>query len=275
MSFDMEPEDPHGECAAEIHALQAEVEFLSKNRAENVTLRTDLAAKSSMLETMTKERDEALKYAAPVNAQAYVPRVNPCKHNQYWTTAYGACMACRAGDAELQVGDAKDILLKCREILDDELENRSHRHASGRLYAEVCAWLEGKRVQVCKHEGGVVKDGIGVFCKKCGSAIPGDTLNRNSLDGFPLGKVLGEIGAMKREGLEKRNEEKQKEPRSAYAPNLDFPGKPVVSKRRDEKPASAPCERCLHADLIHADEGPCEVEGCPCVGFVDKGDLHY
>lgn len=60
MSFDMEPEDPHGECAAEIHALQAEVEFLSKNRAENVTLRTDLASKSSMLDSMTAAY-EALK----------------------------------------------------------------------------------------------------------------------------------------------------------------------------------------------------------------------
>lgn len=53
------------------------------------------------LDAVEKERDKALRYGAPENATALSHVKNPCtKHNQYWTTHYGSCMACRANDAE-------------------------------------------------------------------------------------------------------------------------------------------------------------------------------
>lgn len=62
------------------------------------------------IQYLRAQRDQALKYAAPVDATASVPRHKQCAHNEYWTTHYGNCMACRAEVAELQLRDMKAIL---------------------------------------------------------------------------------------------------------------------------------------------------------------------
>lgn len=60
---------------------------------------------------LTAKLAEALKYGAPENAKALSSVKNPCtKHNQYWTTAMGACMACRACDAEANLAKATEAL---------------------------------------------------------------------------------------------------------------------------------------------------------------------
>ena len=45
---------------------------------------------------------EALKYGAPVAGAKLPPHIKTScgKHDAYWTTISGACMACRAEDAE-------------------------------------------------------------------------------------------------------------------------------------------------------------------------------
>jgi hypothetical protein len=45
---------------------------------------------------------EALKYGAPENTRSTIPRKAKCEHNEYWTTHYGNCMACRATSAEAE-----------------------------------------------------------------------------------------------------------------------------------------------------------------------------
>lgn len=61
--------------------------------------------------TLETQLAEALKYGAPENATALSYVKNPCtKHNQYWTTASGACMACRAETAETQLAAANEAV---------------------------------------------------------------------------------------------------------------------------------------------------------------------
>jgi hypothetical protein len=58
---------------------------------------------------------EALKYGARENATALSYVKNPCtKHNQYWTTISGDCMACRAVDAEDKLAALEAELLRVR-----------------------------------------------------------------------------------------------------------------------------------------------------------------
>ena len=69
------------------------------------------------LAAVEKERDKALRYGAPENSTALSHVKNPCtKHNQYWTTHSGGCMACRANDAEKE----RDQLRRSNERLEKE-----------------------------------------------------------------------------------------------------------------------------------------------------------
>lgn len=61
--------------------------------------------------TLETQLAEALKYGARENAKALSYVKNPCKkHNQYWTTFSGACMACRAVNAETQLAAANEAV---------------------------------------------------------------------------------------------------------------------------------------------------------------------
>lgn len=74
------------------------------------------------IRTLEAELAEARKYAAPENASALSSVKNSCtQHNQYWTTASGACMACRAEKAEAELAQAKaDREVLARAVLDME-----------------------------------------------------------------------------------------------------------------------------------------------------------
>lgn len=61
------------------------------------------------IDALTSALAEARKYGATENAKALSWVKNPCKvHNQYWTTAMGCCMACRAEKAETALAAEKE-----------------------------------------------------------------------------------------------------------------------------------------------------------------------
>lgn len=77
------------------------------------------------VEALQAKLAEALKYGATIEgaiAASFVTR--PCtKHNHYWTTSSGACMACRATDAEAKVQVREATMRLIRTKLQNDLGN--------------------------------------------------------------------------------------------------------------------------------------------------------
>lgn len=96
-----------------------------------VAVRNALPRLLAHIRTLEADLDEARKYAAPENAKALSWVKKPCtKHNQYWTTATGGCMACRADDAETKLKTA---------LSDLDAARREARAARDRLsYGYIC-----------------------------------------------------------------------------------------------------------------------------------------
>lgn len=96
------------------------------------------------LDAVEKERDKALRYGAPENSTALSHVKNPCtKHNQYWTTHSGGCMACRANDAEkerdqlrLSNERMRGTLLELRRLYASEASGEIARIVNAALTAE-------------------------------------------------------------------------------------------------------------------------------------------
>lgn len=75
----------------------------------------------SRIAALEAQLAEALKYGARDNAEALscVKHLLCKKHNQYWTTISGACMACRAVDAESQLAAANEaVRVLGKEVVD-------------------------------------------------------------------------------------------------------------------------------------------------------------
>ena len=105
------------------------------------------------LDAVEKERDKALRYGAPENSTALSHVKNPCtKHNQYWTTHSGGCMACRANDAEKE----RDQLRRSNERLEKEKAELCKQWQRQRFALNQIAWpesynLKGLTVETCRH----------------------------------------------------------------------------------------------------------------------------
>lgn len=55
----------------------------------------------------------------------------------------------------LQNGEARRLIEKCRDVVDDDLENRPARHSLGRLYAELQHWLS---LETTRNEAAALLD---------------------------------------------------------------------------------------------------------------------
>lgn len=79
-------------------------------------LSAELTTLRQRAEAAEKQLAEAKRYGAPVDAVALSFVKDPCtKHNAYWTTSSGACMACRAEDAERRVAELEGAILAAEE----------------------------------------------------------------------------------------------------------------------------------------------------------------
>jgi len=113
------------------------------------------------LNRLVERAEKAERYAAPENAVALSSVKRPCeRHNQYWTTASGACMACRAEQAERD----RDVLGK---VVDSTLKTFQYR-ISPDEYAALT------RCTPASREGATIDDGHGSRWPKCG---PGCSLH--------------------------------------------------------------------------------------------------
>jgi len=106
---------------------------MSENQHGEYVLHSAHAAKIADLE---RQLADAMKYGAPENATRlpYVKAKN-CHHNDYWTTVSGACMACRAVEAEQKLTD----LHKLRRLLGlrDDADVGAMMNAVDRLHTRL------------------------------------------------------------------------------------------------------------------------------------------
>jgi hypothetical protein len=75
---------------------------------------------------LRRERNEALRYGAPeAGAKALSFVKNPCtKHDAYWTTMYGNCMACRANAAESELARLRAEAVTACERFDADMREK-------------------------------------------------------------------------------------------------------------------------------------------------------
>ena len=112
---------------------------------------------------------EALKYGCPrdgVRALSWVK--HPCKdHNEYWTTASGACMACRACEAESKckalTQEIKDLETRLKAVDEDRtVWARSNADLYGALLGTVkcLQWLKDNKGAHPSNIDKVVDEGL-------------------------------------------------------------------------------------------------------------------
>lgn len=113
-----------------------------------------------IVKSLTAERDEALKYGAPKDDVALSWVKNPCKrHNQYWTTASGSCMACRADSAEARAVAAEkrvavlaNTLEQIELLIDDWRATKSKQVDSlpaSNVLARIGNFIDTARSLIC------------------------------------------------------------------------------------------------------------------------------
>lgn len=81
------------------------------------TLRvTDVDPSLARIRSLIDELAEAKKYGAPQDASilSYAASCKKCKHADYWTTVSGACMACRATQAESELIKEREVTSAAR-----------------------------------------------------------------------------------------------------------------------------------------------------------------
>jgi len=109
-----------------------------------LSARSDFASVEArnLITRLRAELAEALKYAAPENAKALPHIKNPCKvHNEYWTTHFGACMACRANKAEAELAAWKAESEAAKAPIDEALVfDRSDERQIEKHAREDAAW---------------------------------------------------------------------------------------------------------------------------------------
>jgi len=85
----------------------------------------DDAKVTEAIERLCDQLAEAKKYGAQVDVTVRRSSLPPktCQHNDYWTTNYGNCMACRAERAESQLAESKRkrglLVSKARNLLTE------------------------------------------------------------------------------------------------------------------------------------------------------------
>lgn len=119
------------------------------------------------VKAMELQLSEALKYAAPVNATASVPRLKPCEHNEYWTTHSGACMACRATVAERLISEAIQWAIEENGSAVDRQEREKD--------VENWKYLEGRRLAFAAviNKLSAPEKRVGPACFVCGAEATG------------------------------------------------------------------------------------------------------
>ncbi len=137
--------------------------------------------------SLREQLAEALKYGARENGIAYLEKLEPCEHNEYWVTVSGGCMACRATKAEALVAQQAATIAD----RDERLAAMGSIQSKGRLhreeYAATIASLEAElkiKTQQCtdnwdeyqaamrllaKSEAELAK--FRGACEKCGGKI--------------------------------------------------------------------------------------------------------
>lgn len=160
----------------ELEAIKARVPLRLSDSADVDTLLCELKSKDQIIADFTKALDGA--HAIQNDLRGELEKAEAARE------LVSEMLKTAIKDREamlLQMGDARALISKCREAVDDDLENRRIRHSAGRLHAELSAWLAGKRVELCKHDGARLKtstEGVEA-CKKCGSILVPSAENRN------------------------------------------------------------------------------------------------
>lgn len=115
-----------------------------------------------IVEELKTENAKLREYAAPVDARASTPRLKQCNHNEYWTTFSGRCMACRAEDAELQLGEA----MKACPWATHSKDHTEPKHCIASLAALIEMRQTEKRIyEPPKCCCDLVKAGHGGYCQ--------------------------------------------------------------------------------------------------------------
>lgn len=101
--------------------------------------------KSEEITTLRAQLQEALKYGAPRDHGGLLAHVErPCdRHDRYWTTISGACMACRAEDAERQLRAMQDRAAKDDAEIATLREQVRLAVEALKPFAEHANWYDG------------------------------------------------------------------------------------------------------------------------------------